>query len=113
MVPLTTCQALQYALIPGTSEDFEKIAYDQRLSAAVEKSAVVLILPWSPLSQARMRLVESITILAAGIIGMLTSMNPIFATITAAGVLAVVLGASMLYGEATKVQTAWNSKTPQ
>ena len=33
MTPLSNCQALQYALIPGMSEDFEKIAKDQDVLA--------------------------------------------------------------------------------
>ena len=110
MTPLTTSQTLTYALIPGLSEDFEEIAYDQRVVVALEKRGVVQIQPLSPLSQARTHLVISSLILALGIFATLTTFNPKLVMPMIGAVMGVLVAGYMLFDAAMKVQTAWNNQ---
>ena len=105
MTPLTNCQALKYALIPGLSQDFEKIGNEQGVLGQYG------VINHSPLFRARNLLLIGITTLILGIIGMIvTGYHHKFVSMTMGGVLLTVGGISMLYGATMQVQKLWNSR---
>jgi hypothetical protein len=108
MTTLTTCQALRYALIPGLSEEFEKVASEQGPFA--DPRSVIKIQSTSPLSHARSMLLVSITAIAMGIIGMIvTGYHYKFVSMTMGACLLTVGAVYMLYEATAKIQTVWNS----
>ncbi len=109
MTPLTNCQAFRYALIPGLSADFEKIADEQAPFA--DPRSVIKIQSTSPLTHARNMLLVSIMAIAMGIIGMMaTGYHYKFVSLTMGAPLLTVGALYMLYEATTKIQTVWNSK---